>query len=87
MLLVGLTGGIGSGKSTVTRMLEEMVKNLSPRESRILCARFGLDGGSPKTLEEVGEQLGVTRERVRQLQNLALDKLRKMIERVEKTKK
>lgn len=70
----------------VTRMLEEMVKNLSTREAGILRARFGLDGSSPKTLEEVGEHLGVTRERVRQLQNQALDKLRKMIERVEKTR-
>ena len=70
----------------VIRMLEEMVKNLSPREAGILSARFGLDGASPKTLEEVGEHLGVTRERVRQLQNQALEKLRKMIERVEKTR-
>jgi RNA polymerase primary sigma factor len=70
----------------VTRMLEDMVKSLAPREEGILRARFGLDGASPKTLEEVGDKLGVTRERVRQLQNQALDKLRKMIERVEKTK-
>jgi RNA polymerase primary sigma factor len=48
--------------------------------------RFGLDGGNEKTLEEVGEKFGVTRERVRQIQNLALRKLRKMIEKLEKTK-
>src|SRR5579883_646434 len=73
-------------EKTVTRMLQEMVKTLDQREATILRARFGLDGGSQKTLEEVGEKFGVTRERVRQIQNIALRKLRKMIERVE-TKK
>ena len=48
--------------------------------------RFGLDGGPQKTLEEVGQKFGVTRERVRQIQNIALKKLRKMIERMETTK-
>jgi hypothetical protein len=58
----------------------------SPREAIILRARFGLDGGPQKTLEEVGQKFGVTRERVRQIQNIALKKLRKMIERMETTK-
>jgi len=71
---------------TVTRMLREMVKNLDPREATILSARFGLDGGPERTLEEVGEKFGVTRERVRQIQNIALRKLRKMIEKLETTK-
>jgi RNA polymerase primary sigma factor len=57
------------------------------REATILRYRFGLDGGSEKTLEEVGVKFGVTRERVRQIQNLALRKLRKMIEKLESTKK
>ena len=68
---------------TVTKMLQEMVKTLEPRESTILRYRFGLDGGSEKTLEEVGEKFGVTRERVRQIQNIALAKLRKMIHKLE----
>jgi RNA polymerase primary sigma factor len=72
---------------TVTRMLQEMVKTLDPREATILRYRFGLDGGSEKTLEEVGEKFGVTRERVRQIQNIALNKLRKMIERLEAKQK
>jgi len=72
---------------TVTGMLQEMVKNLDPREATILRFRFGLDGGTEKTLEEVGEKFGVTRERVRQIQNIALRKLRKMIEKLEATKK
>src|SRR5881227_2568880 len=71
---------------TVTRMLQEMVKTLDPREATILRARFGLDGGSQKTLEEVGQKFGDTRERVRQIQNIALKKLRKMIEKMETTK-
>jgi RNA polymerase primary sigma factor len=73
-------------EKTVTRMLQEMVKTLDPREATILRARFGLDGGSQKTLEEVGQKFGVTRERVRQIQNIALKKLRKMIEKMETTK-
>jgi RNA polymerase primary sigma factor len=73
-------------EKTVTRMLQEMVKTLDPREATILRARFGLDGGPEKTLEEVGEKFGVTRERVRQIQNIALKKLRKMIEKLEATK-
>jgi len=71
---------------TVTGMLQDMVKHLDDREATILRFRFGLDGGQEKTLEEVGEKFGVTRERVRQIQNLALRKLRKMIEKLEKTK-
>ncbi|MDR3456861.1 MAG: RNA polymerase sigma factor RpoD/SigA [Verrucomicrobiae bacterium] len=71
---------------TVVTMLTDMVKHLDEREATILRYRFGLDGGSEKTLEEVGVKFGVTRERVRQIQNLALRKLRKMIERLEKTK-
>ena len=70
-------------EKTVTGMLHEMIKTLDPREATILRYRFGLDGGSEKTLEEVGEKFGVTRERVRQIQNIALNKLRKMIEKLE----
>ena len=73
-------------EKTVTRMLQEMVKTLDHREATILRARFGLDGGPQKTLEEVGQKFGVTRERVRQIQNIALRKLRKMIEKMEMTK-
>jgi RNA polymerase primary sigma factor len=72
---------------TVTGMLQDMVKHLDTREATILRYRFGLDGGAEKTLEEVGVKFGVTRERVRQIQNLALRKLRKMIEKLESTKK
>jgi RNA polymerase primary sigma factor len=72
---------------TVTSMLQEMVKTLDQREATILRYRFGLDGGPEKTLEEVGQKFGVTRERVRQIQNIALNKLRKMIEKLEAQQK
>jgi RNA polymerase primary sigma factor len=73
-------------EKTVTNMLQDMVKHLDPREATILRARFGLDGGNERTLEEVGEKFGVTRERVRQIQNIALRKLRRMIEKIEAKK-
>jgi RNA polymerase primary sigma factor len=68
---------------TNIEMLREMVATLHPRESEILRYRFGLDGGTEKTLEEVGRKFGVTRERIRQIQNMALLKLRKQIEKLE----
>lgn len=57
---------------------------LDEREKKIIFSRFGLDGGRPKTLEEVGRRFGVTRERIRQLQNIALLKLRKALQKKER---
>ncbi len=71
---------------TVAAMLSELIKRLDPREATILQFRFGLDGGNERTLEEVGAKFGVTRERVRQIQNIALIKLRRMIEKLEAVK-
>ena len=71
---------------TVNHMLRSMVEKLDGREATILRFRFGLDGGDEKTLEEVGEKFHVTRERVRQIQNIALNKLRRMIEKLEARK-
>src|SRR5207253_7581531 len=56
---------------------------LDDREKKIISQRFGLDGGKPKTLENVGEDFGVTRERIRQLQNIALAKLRRALAKKE----
>lgn len=61
----------------VTDNLHSMVSNLDPREAEIIKYRFGLDGYDELTLEEVGRKFRVTRERVRQLQNIALSKMRK----------
>lgn len=71
-------------EKTLSDMLRHMVDDLDPREATILRYRFGLDGGKERTLEEVGHKFGVTRERVRQIQNLALSKLRRRIERFER---
>jgi len=70
-------------EKTVSKMLHEMIKSLDAREATILRYRFALDGGTEKTLDQVGERFGVTRERIRQIQNIALNKLRKMIEKLE----
>jgi RNA polymerase primary sigma factor len=58
------------------RELAGALEQLNPRMRRVLSLRFGLDGESPQTLEEVGTQLGITRERVRQLETRALRELR-----------
>jgi RNA polymerase primary sigma factor len=71
------------GKNTL-QDISAIVGKLDPREAEILRLRFGLDGERPKTLEEVGETLNVTRERVRQLQNTALSKMRKAMIKLER---
>jgi RNA polymerase primary sigma factor len=64
--------------------LSELLAVLDDREREIILKRYGLDGGKPKTLEEVGKKFGVTRERIRQLQNIALAKLRRAFAKREK---
>jgi RNA polymerase primary sigma factor len=61
-------------------IVQDLLKTLPTRERQILAYRFGLNGGKERTLEEVGERFGVTRERIRQLQNKALSRLRKAME-------
>jgi RNA polymerase primary sigma factor len=63
--------------------LRTMISSLEPREAEIIKYRFGLDGYDELTLEEVGRKFKVTRERIRQLQNIALSKMRKAIARNE----
>jgi RNA polymerase primary sigma factor len=65
--------------------VKEIVHELKPRERRILEMRFGLNGQEMHTLEEVGEQFGVTRERIRQIEAKALEKIRES-EKSEKLK-
>jgi RNA polymerase primary sigma factor len=64
--------------------LSELLGVLDDRERKIIFERYGLDGDKPKTLEEIGKKFGVTRERIRQLQNIALAKLRKALAKREK---
>ena len=56
--------------------LEEVLKTLSQEEAEVIKLRFGLEDGKPRTLEEVGQMFGVTRERIRQIEAKALRKLR-----------
>ena len=66
-------------QTSINRMCE-LLDQLQERDSTILKERYGLAGDDPKTLEEVGREFGVTRERIRQLQNEALVKLRNMMD-------
>ena len=66
-------------EETLRHMLK-LTSKLDERERTILTLRFGLNGERPRTLEEVSQTIGRTRERVRQIQNQALEKLRLMIE-------
>ncbi len=63
-------------KTMLTEAVEDVLGELSEREQEIVRMRFGLDGGQAKTLEEVGKQFGVTRERIRQIEAKTLAKLR-----------
>jgi RNA polymerase primary sigma factor len=63
--------------------MSDLFKVLDDRERKIIVQRFGLDGGKPKTLEQVGKKFGVTRERIRQVQNVALAKLRRALSKKE----
>ena len=62
--------------SLLKEQLDEVLKTLTPREAKVLSLRFGLKDGNPKTLEEVGKEFNVTRERIRQIEAKALRKLR-----------
>ena len=62
---------------TLKSSIDEIISSLDPREAEIIIKRYGFDGGQPQTLEELGESMGVSRERVRQLENRALEKLKK----------
>jgi RNA polymerase primary sigma factor len=63
-------------QSMLKEKIDEVLGSLSPREARVLRLRFGLDSGTPYTLEEVGEKFGLTRERIRQIEGRALRRLR-----------
>ena len=65
-----------ASQSLLKEALNEVLKTLTPREAKVLTLRFGLDDGHPKTLEEVGAEFNVTRERIRQIEAKALRKLR-----------
>ena len=63
-------------KKALKKDMNDVLSTLSPREKMVIIRRFGLDGGKIKTLEEVGKEFGVTRERIRQVEAQTLRKLR-----------
>jgi len=67
-------------RHTDTELMREVLTTLTPRESAILSLRFGLADGTQRSLEEVGQHFDLTRERIRQIQELALNKLRARME-------
>lgn len=60
----------------LTGQIKDILRDLSPKEQKILTMRFGIDDGIQHTLEEVGKQFGVTRERIRQIESKAIEKIR-----------
>ncbi len=56
--------------------IDKVLNNLTPKERKIIIGRFGLDGNKPKTLEELGKNMGFSKERIRQIECIALRKLR-----------
>jgi RNA polymerase primary sigma factor len=57
--------------------IQDMVKDLEEKEQEVIRRRFGLDGEEPKTLQEIGEEMGLSRERIRQIESRAKEKLRR----------
>jgi RNA polymerase primary sigma factor len=68
-----------AAQTLMFEQLRDVLRSLGEREQCVLMMRFGLDDGTPHTLEEVGQQLGVTRERIRQIENKTLAKLRQPV--------
>ena len=73
---IGLTPFESASHELLKGHLEEVLDTLNPRERKVLELRFGIKDGRSRTLEEVGKEFGVTRERIRQIEAKALRKLR-----------
>ncbi len=69
-----------AGRQILKEYVGGILKDLDPREQKILKMRFGLEDGVTHTLEEVGEEFGVTRERIRQIESKALERIREHID-------
>ena len=70
-------GSVRCNSHTMLReQLSDVLSTLTPREEKVLRLRFGLEDGRSRTLEEVGKEFNVTRERIRQIEAKALRKLR-----------
>ncbi|HVY67681.1 MAG TPA: sigma-70 family RNA polymerase sigma factor [Patescibacteria group bacterium] len=69
-----------AGRQILKEYVGNILKDLDPREQKILKMRFGLEDGVTHTLEEVGEEFGVTRERIRQIESKALERIREHVD-------
>ncbi len=69
-----------AGRQILKEYVQNILHDLDPREQKILKMRFGLEDGVTHTLEEVGEEFGVTRERIRQIESKALERIREHID-------
>jgi len=67
---------VEAARTLLRARLKEILIDLTPREQKILAMRFGLEDGITRTLEEVGQEFGVTRERIRQIEAKALERIR-----------
>jgi len=67
---------VEAARTLLRERLKEILVDLTPREQKILAMRFGLEDGITRTLEEVGQEFGVTRERIRQIEAKALERIR-----------
>jgi RNA polymerase sigma factor (sigma-70 family) len=64
-------------KSSFAEQIQAMVAGLDEKEREVIRMRFGLDGDEPRTLQEIGAALGLSRERIRQIESKAKEKLRR----------
>ena len=64
-------------RTSFERRIQSMVEDLDEKEREVIRTRFGLDGEEPKTLQEIGESMGLSRERIRQIESRAKEKLRR----------
>ena len=63
----------------IADQLHKAINELGPKERLVMRLRFGLEGGEPKTLQEIGDKLKLSRERVRQIESRAKEKLRRSV--------
>ena len=64
-------------RSSFERRIQAIVEDLDEKEREVIRMRFGLDGEEPKTLQEIGETMGLSRERIRQIESRAKEKMRR----------